>query len=82
MKIATAARRHGLNARKVVAFIRNRHCSRFPLHVSLDYAIATAVSYHTEEETIAADIQTVGSYGDLDQYTRNWQPFYRLRLRS
>lgn len=77
MNLASLARRHfGYHAsRKMVAFIRNRHCSRVPLTASLSDAQEKAWSYHSESEDIAKDFETVAAYDDLDQYTRNWQPY-------
>jgi hypothetical protein len=76
MNLARLARRHfGHHAsRKMVAFIHGRHCSRFPLTASLSDAVETAWSYHSDAETIAKDFKAVAAYGDLDQYTRDWQP--------
>jgi hypothetical protein len=64
-------------SRKMVAFIHVRHCSRFPLTASLSDAVETAWSYHSDAETIAKDFKAVAAYGDLDQYTRDWQPCRR-----
>ena len=70
MRISTAKRKHGLSAKEVVAFIRNRHCSRVAFTDTLDRALYTAAWCHVEEETIAADIEAVAAYNDLDQYCR------------
>jgi hypothetical protein len=75
MKIKTAARKYNLSAREVVAFIRNRHCSRVSLNSSLADATDKAESYGTHEEKITSDIEFVGNNGDLGQYIRNSQPY-------
>lgn len=77
MNLAALARRHfGYHAsRKMVAFIRNRHCSRVPFTSSLSDAVEKAWSYHSDAETIAKDFKTVAAYQDLDQYTRDFQPY-------
>ena len=65
----------------MVAFIHGRHCSRFPLTASLSHAVETAWSYHSDADAIAKDFKTVAAYGDLDQYTRHWQPCRRPAAR-
>lgn len=56
---------------KLINFIFNRHCSRFNPHdISLDDALEIAWQYHTTEEDIVSDFETVESYNDLDQYFR------------
>lgn len=84
MKIKTAIRQVGISAREAVAFIHNRHCSTVRLHWPLRRAIDRAEFCRVEESTIAADILTVASYGDLTQYVRNSQPYFddSVNLRS
>lgn len=75
---ALASRHFSENAsRKMVAFIHGRHCSRFPLTASLSDAIDITWSYHTDTIDIAKDFKAVAAYHDLDQYTRDWQPYRR-----
>lgn len=58
--------------KNLVNFIYNRHCSRFnPNETSWEDAVETAWSYHTEEEEIVRDFETVESFGDLEQYFRH-----------